>query len=200
MPRADKMAPVRREEAKARAKAGKIGRPRKRPEITHELTLALCDRLAAGKPLYRICEDPAMPSLTEVYVRMAHDASFGELIHRARAAQQHAMVDQTIELADSATPADWQVKRLQIWSRQWVAGRLQPRFYGDKLQAEVSGGLTIEAVKREDSSALRAGLMAGLLAAGVEPAIARAVVSAAEADDGELIEGVALPAPGESQG
>jgi hypothetical protein len=199
MPRASQMQPIREQEAAERAKAPPKGKPRKRPPITQELTLALCDRLAAGKPLYRICQDPKMPSLTEVYVRMAHDEAFGELIHRARAAQQHAMVDQTIELADSATPADWQVKRLQIWSRQWVASKLQPRFYGDRMQTEVSGGLTVEAVRSEDSAALRAGLMAGLIAAGVAPAIARAVVSAAEQSEGELIEGVALPAPDKTE-
>ena len=68
---------------------------------------------------------------------MASDAAFRATIARAREAQQHAIIDETIEMADAATPEDWQVVKLRIWARQWRAAKLAPRTYGNKV--EVAG-------------------------------------------------------------
>jgi hypothetical protein len=67
-------------------------------------------------------------------------------IARAREIQQDALVDQMADIAASATPEDWQVKRLQIWTRQWMAAKLRPKVYGDRQQVEaavtvVKGGI-----------------------------------------------------------
>ena len=48
-------------------------------------------------------------------------------IARAREAQQHALVDQTVAMADAATVENWQLVRLQIQARQWRAGKLAPK-------------------------------------------------------------------------
>ena len=56
-------------------------------------------------------------------------------------------MDEMQALADKATPEDWQVVRLQIWTRQWTTGKLRPRKYGDKIQTEHSGSVEVRSVR-----------------------------------------------------
>jgi len=109
------------------------GRPPVRPSLDDPSVVeALCARLCAGEGLSQICADDGMPQRSAVYLRMATDEQFRTVIARAREAQQHAIVDETVDLADQATPDNWQVVKLQIWARQWRAGKLAAKFYGDK--------------------------------------------------------------------
>jgi hypothetical protein len=48
-------------------------------------------------------------------------------------------MERCIELADSATPENWQVIKLQIWARQWRASRLFPKRWGDRASMEITG-------------------------------------------------------------
>lgn len=115
------------------------------PLVVHQL----CNRLIGGMSVDAACALPDGPSKTLVYQRMATDDEFRTLIVRAREAQQHAIVDDTIDMADRATPEDWQVVRLQIWARQWRAGKLAPKLYGDRMQHEVTGDLNVHRVLAE---------------------------------------------------
>lgn len=71
-----------------------------------------------------------------VYQAMAKDEAFRNAIACAREAQQEAIIDQTIDIADSATPEDYNVMKLRIWARQWRASKLAPKKYGDKIITE----------------------------------------------------------------
>jgi len=59
---------------------------------------------------------------------------FRTSIAYARDEGQHVEMEKCIELADAATPENWQVKKLQIWARQWRASKLLPKRCGDKLR------------------------------------------------------------------
>lgn len=91
----------------------------------------ICDRLAGGEALSVICADNHMPSDDTIYRRMAKDEAFAGTIARARAAQQEAIADQIVDMADAADSEDWQVVKLRIWARQWRAGKLAPKRFGD---------------------------------------------------------------------
>lgn len=107
------------------------GRPPRKPSPDDaEAVARLCDLLVGGMSMGQACAREDCPSKTAVYARMASDDTFRTIIARAREAQQHAMIDDTIDLADSATPGDWQVVKLRIWARQWRAAKLAPKFYG----------------------------------------------------------------------
>lgn len=114
-----------------------------------EVIATLCGRLIGGMSMDQACALPDGPSKTLVYQRMASDDDFRTIIVRAREAQQHAMVDETVDLADSATPEDWPVIKLRIWARQWRAGKLLPKVYGDRIQQEVTGDLSVHRVLAE---------------------------------------------------
>jgi hypothetical protein len=114
------------------------GRPPTKPSVDDPKAIErLCDYLVGGMGMDAACRLPDCPSDTAVYRKMAKDQEFAGVIARAREAQQHAIIDQTVGLADKATAENWQVVRLQIWARQWRAAKLAPKVYGEKTHHDV---------------------------------------------------------------
>ena len=119
--------------------------PVRRPSVYDDGILdAICERLVAGEALKAICRDSDMPSEGAVYRAMAKDESVRSAIARAREAQQDAIADAIVEMADNATAENWQVVKLRIWTRQWVMARLAPKKYGDRIHQEHSIGVSHE--------------------------------------------------------
>jgi hypothetical protein len=85
-----------------------------------------------------------MPSVSSVYVELARNEEFRNVIAPAREAQQDAEIEKTIDMADDATPEDWQVVKMRIWARQWRASKLAPKKYGDKLDMNHSGAVVVK--------------------------------------------------------
>lgn len=123
------------------------GRPPKRP---NPLDPGIVDRIAEGlidgHSIKKVCEPEDMPDFSMVYRAMAKDQNFATAIARAREAQQEAIIDSTIDLADQATPETVHVAKLQIWARQWRAAKLAPKKWSDKVDisatVEVTGAST----------------------------------------------------------
>ena len=110
-----------------------VGRPRTYPRPTDPgISESICERLVAGESMHAICMDGGMPREGEVYIEMARNEEFRSLITRAREFQQEAEIEKTVQIADNATPEDVHVAKLRIWARQWRAGKLAPKKYGDK--------------------------------------------------------------------
>src|SRR4051812_18962234 len=115
----------------------RLGRPPIRPGVDDaDAVQALCNHLVAGMGMHEVCTHPECPAERLVYLKMAADPAFRSVIARAREAQQHAIIDETVRMADAATVEDWQVVRLRIWARQWRAAQLAPQGYGDKGETE----------------------------------------------------------------
>ena len=128
----------------AKQRGAPARRPNGRPPIKPspddpQAVERLCQLLIGGMSMTEACAQDDCPARTAVYAKMAADEGFRATIARAREAQQHAMIDETIEMADAATPENWQVVKLRIWARQWRAAKLAPRTYGDKV--EVAGSV-----------------------------------------------------------
>lgn len=113
---------------------------RPQPDAPGMLEL-IADRLIGGESMRQICQDPQMPAERQVYIHMARDEAFRSTIASAREAQQDALIDETVDLADAATAEDHQVVKLRIWARQWRAGKLAPKKYGDAVQMKHSGSI-----------------------------------------------------------
>jgi hypothetical protein len=70
-------------------------------------------------------------------------------LHYARACEEraHHLVEDMLEIADEPVrmvegrmnPGAVQHKRVRIDTRKWLASKLFPKFYGDRVAAEVSG-------------------------------------------------------------
>lgn len=116
----------------------------------------ICARLMEGESLRAICEDEQMPGQRTVYQWLMHNDTFAQQYARAREVQADTLADEVLVLSDRArmgqkitTKANGDTEavegdmvertRLQIDARKWLAGKLAPKKYSDKIQQEVTG-------------------------------------------------------------
>ncbi|MCW2405049.1 hypothetical protein M2336_001678 [Sphingobium sp. B1D7B] len=127
------------------------GRP---SSFTQEIADAICEGLANARSLRSICLDENMPSQTTVFRWLADEryTTFREQYARAREAQADAIFDECLDIADDAANdymgddekynGDAVARsRLRIDTRKWMAGKLRPKVYGDKLELNNNHGL-----------------------------------------------------------
>jgi len=118
----------------------------------------ICERLADGESLKAMCDDDDMPSRTSVFKWLGMYKEFSDMYVRAREEQADAIFDEILAISDDGRN-DWMEKQddeggnigwrengeairrsqLRIDARKWMAGKLRPRKYSDKLQVEHSG-------------------------------------------------------------
>lgn len=141
----------------------------KRPvRYSKEIAAIICERLADGEALDRICEDtPGMPTATAVrlWALKDHDG-FASEYARARELQAHKLAEEIRQIADSpeegvttTTKADGGIeekrgdmiehRKLRIDARKWYLSKVLPKVYGDKQQIEHSGTVSIADRLRE---------------------------------------------------
>lgn len=129
---------------------------------SEEIASAICERLACGESLRKICSDEKMPALRTVFDWLADDRylPFRTKYAHAREAQADTLFDEILDIADTPqlgektkTKPDGDVevtsgdmidhRRLQIETRKWMASKLYPKKYGDKLDLNVDGQMTL---------------------------------------------------------
>lgn len=123
----------------------KVGRP---SDYNPETTEYICNEIAEGRSLRSICREDGMPSAGTVCRWLAEHKEFQEQYAHAREAQGEVHADGIVEIADNATPETVAQDKLRIDARKWVASKLKPKKYGDKVQQEVSGSIGVETIER----------------------------------------------------
>lgn len=113
------------------------GRPSK---FTPQLADEICRRLSEGQGLRTICLDKRMPDRGTVLRWEEQDSDFAAKCARARDYQADWIFDDIANmengiLAGEITPEQG---RVVIGSKQWRAGRLAPKRYGDKTQIDAN--------------------------------------------------------------
>lgn len=131
---------------------------------TQEKADQICERLADGESLRAICLSDDMPNQTTVFRWLASDENeqFRKQYARARETQAEALFDEILDIADDGSndwmerkygedeeaPLGWRENgealrrsQLRIDARKWMAGKLQPKKYGDRQALDV--GVTI---------------------------------------------------------
>ena len=142
----------------------KQGRPTKR---SPELASLICQRIMeADRSLRQICrEDEDMPSRTFIYHWLAEDKDFSDQYTRAMEIRADEMFDEIVEIADNASN-DWMKRsgdknegwelngehlnrsRLRIDARKWKLSKMLPKKYGDKLDLNHGGKVTVTTSER----------------------------------------------------
>lgn len=109
-----------------------------RPSLYSDaLADTICERLAKGEPLARICDDEGMPDFSTVWRWERDNEAFRKLSAHAREVGTHFMADDCIRIADGeGEPAD---KRVRIDTRLRLIGKWNAKKYGDKV-ALTGGG------------------------------------------------------------
>lgn len=116
-------------------------------QYTQEISDYICEQLAEGRSLISICKDDNAPSRSTINRWIREYEEFGANIARAREEQADYYLDKQIEYTELATGDDYQLRKFQADNLKWVASKLRPKKYGDKLEVknEHSGSVTVEA-------------------------------------------------------
>ena len=113
----------------------KIGRP---SEYSDEIADIILGRISEGESLKGICRDLKIMNVT-VYSWMRARPSFLTLYAQAREDRADSLGDDLQEIADASTPETVQVDRLRTDVRKFIAAKLNPRKWGDRVQAALTG-------------------------------------------------------------
>jgi len=137
------------------------GRPTK---YNKRLADKICNALADGKSLRKICNPKDMPNRGTVYRWLGENEKFNNQYARAKREMAEDMAEEILEIADDtsmdmgfkksedkdgkgATPfvdkENIQRSRVRIDTRKWLMSKLIPKKYGDKQEIEHSGELKI---------------------------------------------------------
>lgn len=120
----------------ATKKEERRGRP---SDYTPELASIICDRLAAGDSLRKICSPDDMPDESTVRKWAAENrAGFYPHYARAREAQMDALAEDILEIADEKD-IDVQRSRLRVDTRKWLMSKIAPKRFGDRKTHELTG-------------------------------------------------------------
>lgn len=144
-----------------------------RPRARYSVALVdlICERLAQGESLNKICKSDGMPEMG-TFIGWAVDNRDGLSQKYARAreiqaelfAQKIEAVAQTLPEFATSTKADGTVEKRrdpahvawqknQIDALKWIACKLRPKVYGDKLAVE--GELTLNVADRLEAARKR---------------------------------------------
>lgn len=114
-----------------------------RPVVyTPEIAAKICALLVDGCSLRTLCAKPGMPALSTLLTWLGENPDFREQYALAREMLAETLADEIVEIADEAQGCDTagvNAAKLRVDSRKWVAAKLWPKKYGDKLTPETSG-------------------------------------------------------------
>lgn len=110
----------------------------------------ICDQIAAGGSLRRICKAPGMPHRNTVNAWLSQHESFRAKYARAREnqAEHHEDLVEEIEVLTLKGEIDPQAARVVIASKQWRMEKLKPKVYGKKVELEVPGMVALSDAMR----------------------------------------------------
>jgi len=121
----------------------KTGRP---STYTPEIAATICTRISQGQPLRAIAATEKI-DISTVYDWLGRHPSFAEQYARAREEQADTLADEIAALADEeprmvvddkgvaridSAWVQWQKNRVE--ARKWVAAKLKPKKWGERIQ------------------------------------------------------------------
>ena len=131
----------------------------------------ICATIADGVSVRQACIEHGQ-NRSELYKWLRKNPDFADQYARAKEESAEPYAEEMLDIADDGRN-DWEERenartgetyialnreaiersRLRIETRKWIASKLKPKKYGDKVQHDVDGKLEItlvDATKRED--------------------------------------------------
>ena len=127
---------------------------------TQDIEAEIFQRIASGKSIRAAIDDDWLPSWPTVNKRLASDPEFAARYARAREDQADKIFEECLEIADQYDQMAEKLEggtdhinraRLRIDTRKWMAGKLRPKVYGDKVA--IGGADDLPPIKQEISEA-----------------------------------------------
>lgn len=133
-------------------------------DYNQEIADKICEAISEGMSLRELCRADDMPAKATVFRWLTLHQEFSDQYARAREEQAEAMADEIVNIVDTAAnplmvdgiplmkdgkpvmyadAAAIAHARLKMDARKWVASKLKPKKYGDKLELDqnVTGNL-----------------------------------------------------------
>lgn len=134
-------------------------------ELTQEFADEVCSAIATShKGLKRLRKDhPHWPSHETIYQLLLRNKSFSDQYARAKMQQAEVLVDEIIDISDESSLDEMVDEngnskidheninraKLRVDSRKWIACKLIPRKYGERVHNEHSGFINHELALKE---------------------------------------------------
>ena len=125
-------------------------------QYTDKKAELICELISRGKSLRQICELDDFPSISTVHYWLRSNEEFQN--HYARACEMRAdfIFEQIQEIAfDDSRDVTGELQmpnavavqrdRLKVDSLKWMLGKMMPKKYGDKLEVDHTGEVTLSA-------------------------------------------------------
>ncbi len=126
-------------------------------QFTQEIADEICDRISKGEPLAAICRDEHMPSDRTVRNWQKSNEAFSSAIAGARETGFDVIAAECLDIADETgrdtiygkegeerPNTEWISRsKLRIETRLKLLAKWDPKRYGDKLDLNHSGGISI---------------------------------------------------------
>lgn len=114
-----------------------------RPSIySKELVDTICKQIIEGKSLRSICNQKNMPNRDTVYqwLKDGDKKEFSNQYAQARRLQAESLVDKVLDILekDRETMIEVNDARLKVDAIKWLAGKLDPKKYGEKQQIDAN--------------------------------------------------------------
>jgi len=126
-----------------------VGRP---SLYTQDLADRICAELASGKSMRTVCKADDVPDMVTVFRWLREKTEFRQQYEKAKEEAADALAEEILDIADDGTN-DWmevhdkdgecvgykvngehvQRSRLRVDTRKWIAAKLKPKKYGDKV-------------------------------------------------------------------
>lgn len=120
---------------------------------TPETVTTICERLAKGDSLRRICRDIGIDESTVRWWAIEDRNGFAAKYRAARDVGLDCMLDELLDIADDKSKdtyidadgkeccdKEWLNRsRLRIDTRKWFMSKVAPKKYGDKLETTLKG-------------------------------------------------------------
>lgn len=130
-----------------------MGRP---SDFTKELGDRICAQLAEGMSLRTVCNAEDMPSKTTVFNWLRTNKDFLDQYTRAKEESSDALIEDMLDIADDSSNDYMAIvkggevqmvenkevtnrSRLRVDTRKWIASKLKPKKYGDKMDVTSDG-------------------------------------------------------------
>jgi hypothetical protein len=119
-------------------------------------------RLINGESMRKICLSDGMPDRVTLIRWVYDDPEYATTIARARELQAEGLLDDMTDVCDKIESGELDANsgKAIIWAKQWIAGRMNKK-YGEKIQTEHSGEVSLNAMSDDALNARIAAILAG---------------------------------------
>ena len=119
-----------------------MGRP---SDYNLDLADLICSRISNGESMRSICRDDDMPAMQTIWRWLREKHEFSERYARAKDESADAHAERILETIDRVLDEDVNPNagRVAIDGLKWVASKLKPKRYGERIRADLVGDIIV---------------------------------------------------------